>query len=126
MTTPNVDINIAMPYGYTVGGAVDQLWQPRIDGNGSNIDLVEGPCRVMASWAGPEEARLVLVRDGNRTTLDTIEKKAGGVAQFSDGHRRRCQGRPGTPRNVTPHHDRCDRHHRGVPGGLHRVAQAVV
>lgn len=125
MTTPNVEI--AMPYGYTVGGAPDMYWLTRADGSTANVDLVPGPCRVMASWAGPERASFVLLHaNGGKSVLDTIEKKAGGVTQFSDGYRRRCQGRPGTSRSFSPHHDRRDRHHRGVPGGIHRVAQAVV
>ena len=74
MTTPN----IVMPYGYTVGGAKDMHWLTSVTGTSANIDLVEGPCRVVASWAGPESVALTLIRGGERTTLDTIEKKAGG------------------------------------------------
>lgn len=121
MSTP-VDLNIVMPYGYTVGGSKDYSWLTRVDGRSANIDLVPGPCRVVASWAGPEKVTLNLVRGNERIALDTIPEKAGGVAQFSDGHRRRYRGRPGASRSVTPHHDRRDRNHRGVPGGGHRVA----
>lgn len=77
MTTPNVEI--AMPYGYTVGGAPDMYWLTRADGSTANVDLVPGPCRVMASWAGPERASFVLLHaNGGKSVLDTIEKKAGG------------------------------------------------
>lgn len=77
MSTP-VDLNIVMPYGYTVGGRLDAVWQGRVDGGGAHVDLPEGPCRVMASWSGPEKAALTLVNPDKRTVLAEIPAQAGG------------------------------------------------
>lgn len=77
MSTP-IDLNVVMPYGYTVGRVLDMVWQARVDGGGAHIDLPEGPCRVMASWAGPEKAVLALVTPGARTVLAEIPAQKGG------------------------------------------------
>lgn len=80
MTTPS----FVMPYGQTVGGAKGMHWLTSVTGTSANVDLPEGPCRVVASWAGPEQADLVLLRaNGGKSTLDTIEKKAGGGSRNS-------------------------------------------
>ena len=116
-------IDIVMPYGYTVGGAKDSAWLTRVDGSTANVALKEGPCRVVASWAGPERVDLNLIRGSERITLDTIPAKAGGVTQFKDGYCRRYQGRRGTSRSVTSYYNRRNRHHRGLPARLNRVAR---
>lgn len=82
MSTP-VDLNIVMPYGYTVGGRLDAVWQGRVDGGGAHVDLPEGPCRVMASWSGPEKAALTLVNPDKRTVLAEIPAQAGGGSRNS-------------------------------------------
>lgn len=82
MSTP-IDLNVVMPYGYTVGKVLDMVWQARVDGGGSHIDLPEGPCRVMASWAGPERAVLALVTPEKRTVLAEIPAQAGGGSRTS-------------------------------------------
>lgn len=76
MSTPLVDI--PLPYGYTVGGEPGKGYQSPVDGSSYNIPLKPGPCRVMASWSGPERADFILYRNGQSTVLDTIPEKAGG------------------------------------------------
>lgn len=122
MTTPS----FVMPYGRTVGGAKGMYWLTSVTGASANIDLPEGPCRVMASWAGPEAVDLTLLRGDERITLDTIEKKAGGDSQFADGHGRRYQGRPGAPRGFASHYNGRDRHYRGLPHPIRLASPAVV
>lgn len=115
-----------MPYGVTVGGSEGNSWQPRLDGGGSSIALPEGPCRVMGSWAGPEEAALILVKPDERVRLDTIPAQAGGGTLVSDCHRRRCQGRPAAPGNQTAHYNQRDGHSRGLPSANPLTPRAVV
>ena len=67
-----------MPYGYTVGGELNATWQGRMDGKGAHVHLPEGPCRVSASWSGPEKAVLSLVRPDERVVLAEIPAQAGG------------------------------------------------
>ena len=108
MSTP-VDLNIVMPYGYTVGGEKDYAWLTRMDSNSANIDLVPGPCRVVASWAGPEKVTLNLVRGGERIELDTIPAKAGGGSRNSrmvtvgaiEGDQVRLEASPRTTTDAT-------------------------
>ena len=116
---------VAMPYGVTVGGSAGNVWQPRLDGGGSSIDLPEGPCRVMGSWAGPEEAALMLVKPDGRVRLDTIPAQAGGGTLVSGCHRRRCQGRTGTPGNRPANYNRRDGHYRGLPSANSLTSRAV-
>lgn len=123
MTTPS----FVMPYGHTVGGAKDMHWLTSVTGTSANVDLPEGPCRVVASWAGPEQADLVLLHsNGGKSTLDTIEKKAGGVSHFSDGHSGRYQGRPSAPRGFASHYNGRYRHYRGLPHPVRLTSGAVV
>ena len=81
MSTPLVDI--PLPYGYTVGGEPGKGYQSPVDGSSYNIPLKPGPCRVMASWSGPERADFILYRNGQSTVLDTIPEKAGGGSRNS-------------------------------------------
>lgn len=78
MSTPLVDI--PLPYGVTVESEQgDRMMKtigndPRV-GNIS-LGLTAGPCRVAASYRGPEEAVLQLVNGNSVTQLATIP--AGG------------------------------------------------
>lgn len=77
MSTP-VDLNIAMPYGVTVEGAGSRNARIVTESAQSNSDfalkLPDGPCRVAASWDGPESVRLVHTGHGYPVTIP-----AGGV-----------------------------------------------
>lgn len=79
MSTP-VDLNIVMPYGVTVES--DGSRNARIVTNSaqtsSNIalKLPDGPCRVAASWDGPEAVRLVHTGHGYPVTIPA----GGGIA----------------------------------------------
>lgn len=64
MTSPSVDIlNGALPYGVTVEGKGNRNAEivTESDFKNSNValKLPDGPCRVAASWDGPEAVRLV-------------------------------------------------------------------
>lgn len=79
MTTP---VDIVMPYGVTVVG--DGSNYPAIDGDhprkvtGSSIELTPGPCKVSASWEGPDRAILQVSNGGKTRSLATIPEKTGG------------------------------------------------
>lgn len=75
--------SFVMPYGYTVGGKLNATWQGRMDGKGAHVHLPEGPCRVSASWSGPEKAVLSLVRPDERVVLAEIPAQAGGGPRSS-------------------------------------------
>lgn len=82
MTTPSVDLNIVMPYGVTVEGDGDV--KPRIvtripkASENDNLALPNGPCRVAASWEGPETVHLYVYAPG-RGTFKKGTIPAGGV-----------------------------------------------
>ena len=87
MTTPNV--NIVMPYGVTVEGdgksrlAVPVTSSSRASSSTGRVSLPAGPCRIAASWNGPESVRLGLAGVGYPLTIP-----AGGGVPFHDGSRR--------------------------------------
>lgn len=76
MTTPN----IVMPYGVTVESSGDRNAQIVTNSAqaSSNIalKLPDGPCRVAASWDGPESVRLVHSGHGY-----PVEIPAGGIGK---------------------------------------------
>lgn len=64
MTSPSVDIlNGALPYGVTVEGKEQRNAEIITESDYKNSNLAlklpDGPCRVAASWDGPESVRLV-------------------------------------------------------------------
>ena len=73
MSTP-VDLNIAMPYGVTVEGdgqsrkAVPVTKSSKVD-SGNRLRLTSGPCRIAASWSGPEEVRVTIFGVGYPLTI---------------------------------------------------------
>lgn len=79
MSTP-VDLNIVMPYGVTVESAGSRNAQIVTNSAqaSSNIalKLPDGPCRVAASWDGPEAVRLVHTGHGYPVTIPA----GGGIA----------------------------------------------
>ena len=119
--------SFVMPYGYTVGGKLNATWQGRMDGKGAHVHLPEGPCRVSASWSGPEKAVLSLVRPDERVVLAEIPAQAGGGAsQLTHGHHRRCQGRQGTPGMLPAHHDHSDRNRGSLACPSRRLTPKAV
>lgn len=124
MSTP-VDLNIVMPYGVTVEGNGSR--NARIVTNSAQassdiaLKLPDGPCRVAASWDGPEAVRLVHTGHGYPVTIP-----AGGVS-LRDGCYRRYEGRNDLPaeRFVFATRGGRARHHRGLPAQL-RVAHRAV
>lgn len=121
MSTP-VDLNIVMPYGVTVES--DGSRNARIVTNSAQtssdiaLKLPDGPCRVAASWDGPEAVRLVHTGHGYPVTIP-----AGGVS-LRDGRYRSDEGRNDLPAKRVKHYARQGRarHYRGLPAQL-RVAQ---
>ena len=85
MSTPLVDI--PLPYGVTVESEQgDRMMKtigndPRV-GNIS-LGLTAGPCRVAASYRGPEEAVLQLVNGNSVTQLATIPAGGGHAPSWS-------------------------------------------
>lgn len=79
MSTP-VDLNIVMPYGVTVDGAGSR--NARIVTNSTQassdiaLKLPDGPCRVAASWDGPESVRLTHQGHGYPVVIPA----GGGIA----------------------------------------------
>ena len=122
MSTPIVDI--PLPYGVTVEGAGSR--NARIVTNSAQtssdiaLKLPDGPCRVAASWDGPESVRLVHSGHGYPVVIP-----AGGVPLW-DGCYRRYEGRNNLPAELVKFATRGGRarHHRGLPGGGRRVAPA--
>lgn len=84
MTTPSVDLNIAMPYGVTVEGDGDV--KPRIvtrspkASENDNLALPNGPCRVTASWEGSETVHLYVYVPGRGTFRRGTIPAGGGCA----------------------------------------------
>ena len=82
MTTPEVDLNIVMPYGVTVRGT--GFSNPAIVGNHPRkvtnvaLGLVPGPCRVSASWEGPESVGLFVQNKETGTSRQIGVISAGG------------------------------------------------
>lgn len=85
MTTPEVDLNIVMPYGVTVRGT--GFSNPAIVGNHPRkvtnvaLGLVPGPCRVSASWEGPESVGLFVQNKETGTSRQIGVISAGGGAR---------------------------------------------
>ena len=120
MTTPSVDLSIVMPYGVTVQGSDSQLI-PQIVGNhpkrrdSAALYLTPGPCRISASWSGPEEMRLMLNGKNGAKRILTIPAQSGGgghAPRWSHGEhstanpstcKQRAAGSPGR----TPALSRC-------------------
>lgn len=128
MTTPSVDLNIAMPYGVTVQG--DGSNYPSIVGEhskkatNSSISLPAGPCRVAASWEGPDNISLQVVSGGKMRKLANLPEKAGGGAHCH-GHRRRSR-RGSNPSLRIEAHARGHGHLGGLPAQLRVAIKAVV
>lgn len=125
MSTP-VDLNIVMPYGVTVEG--DGSRNARIVTNSAQsssdfaLKLPDGPCRVAASWDGPEAVRLVHTGHGYPVTIP-----AGGVS-LRDGCYRRDERRNNLPAEHLVFATRGGRarHHRGVPAQLRIATRKAV
>lgn len=125
MTTPNVDINIVMPYGVTVEGNGSKFAPPtkphsqRVGTTG--IALPDGPCLVKATWDSNPVDIDVRVLDSTSSIVRKIGTlKTGGVCHGHGG----CEG--GLVYSVARQKHfaaRHDRNHRGLPGGVHRVAR---
>ena len=116
MTSPSVDIlNGALPYGVTVEGKGQRNAEiiTESDYKNSNValKLPDGPCRVAASWDGPESVRLVHSGHGYPVVIP-----AGGVS-FWDGYARRYNRGDSFPaeRFFRTPRTRWPRHNRGVP-----------
>lgn len=117
MTTPSVDLNIAMPYGVTVRSTGTAI--PTIVGkhpkqnNGVSLKLPAGPCRIAASWEGAEEMRLVVQNQGEATSRTVATIPGGGGYTFRHGLRRGHRGRFGV--SLRGEINRSYRHYRGLP-----------
>ena len=127
MTTPSVDLNIAMPYGVTVQGS-DGVLIPTVVGahpkkrGMEGLTLTPGPCRISASWSGPEEMRLILNTKAGLKRLLTIPAQSGGGVALSDGHLGSARRRVRLYANRQRETRRSQyRHHRDLPTQL-RVA----
>ena len=125
MSTP-VDLNIVMPYGVTVEGdgqsrkAMPVTKSSKVD-SGNRLRLTSGPCRIAASWSGPEEVRVTIFGVGYPLTIP-----AGGGVSFCDGVSRRESGRRDLlgeccRRSASEGHSR---HSRSVPARLRVAATA--
>ena len=83
MSTP-VDLNIVMPYGVTVEGDGSRNARIVTESTQSNSDfalkLPDGPCRVAASWDGPESVRLVHTGHGYPVTIPAGGGYRSGMA----------------------------------------------
>lgn len=79
MSTP-VDLNIVMPYGVTVEGAGSRNARIVTESTQASSDIAlklpDGPCRVAASWDGPESVRLVHTGHGYPVKIPA----GGGIA----------------------------------------------
>ena len=115
MTTPEVDLNIVMPYGVTVRGT--GFSNPAIVGNHPRkvtnvaLGLVPGPCRVSASWEGPESVGLFV------QNKETGTSRQIGVISAGGGTVRHGVHRGGRGRLGVPHRSEINRNHRNI-GGL--------
>ena len=104
MSTP-VDLNIVMPYGVTVEGTGSR--NARIVTNSAQtssdiaLKLPDGPCRVAASWDGPEAVRLVHTGHGYPVTIPA----GGGIAPGWPLSARR-RAKRSTCRTLRPRHSR--------------------
>lgn len=122
MTTPS----FVMPYGVTVEGTGDrnaQIVTESAQANSSfSLKLPHGPCRVAASWDGPESVRLVHTGHGYPVVIP-----AGGGVSLRDGRYRRDEGRNALPAKRVKFAARqgWTRHHRGLPHTI-RLARRVV
>lgn len=100
MTTPNVDINIVMPYGVTVEGNGSKFAPPtkphsqRVGTTG--IALPDGPCLVKATWdSNPVDIdvrvldstssivrKIGTLKTGGGSVMVTVGAKAGWFIQL--------------------------------------------
>lgn len=127
MSTP-VDLNIVMPYGATVVGAGSRI--PLITGPAPNkrdaaaLNLTPGPCRIAASWSGPDALDICVMTEGAAAATVVGQIPAGGGTTFDDGSLRGDSKTVGLSagRLRREARSRCHRHHRGLPDGVHRVA----
>ena len=117
--------SFVMPYGVTVEGTGDrnaQIVTESAQANSSfSLKLPDGPCRVAASWDGPESVRLVHTGHGYPVVIP-----AGGVS-LRDGCHRRDEGRNALPAKRVKHCARQGwaRHHRGLPNTSRLIFGAV-
>ena len=129
MTTPSVDLNIAMPYGVTVEGNGGR--SPVIVGdhpkknNDVSLNVTPGPVRIAASWSGPESMQVMVdnTATGESRVVATLPENGGGSTlchgcSRSGQKTARLSGRRQRTRTLVERH----RHHRGVPAQL-RVAR---
>ena len=83
MTSPSVDLDLAgvMPYGVTVEGKGNRNAEIVTESSFKNsnvaLKLPDGPCRVVASWDGPEAVRLVHTGHGYPVVIPA----GGGIAR---------------------------------------------
>ena len=128
MSTP-VDLNIVMPYGVTVEGAGSRNARIVTESAQTSSDIAlklpDGPCRVAASWDGPESVRLVHTGHGY-----PVKIPAGGGVSLRDGRYRRDEGRNDLPAKhfVFATRGGRARHYRGLPAQLrvaHRAGAVV-
>lgn len=120
---------VVMPYGVTVE-ATGEGRSPRVVTksphveNGLRVVLPDGPCRVAASWDGPESVRLTHAGHGYPVIIP-----AGGVP-LRDCHYRRDRRGNRLPRKRVKRAAQGGRarHYRGLSDGGRRVAarKAVV
>lgn len=129
MTSPSVDLDLAgvMPYGVTVEGKGNRNAEIVTESSFKNsnvaLKLPDGPCRVVASWDGPETVRLVHTGHGYPVVIP-----AGGGESFGDGRAWRHCGRNNLPAErffLTPR-KRWPRNNRSVPTPAALTAEAVV
>lgn len=120
MTTPS----FVMPYGVTVEASGEERSARAVTDsshvkNGIRVVLPDGPCRVAASWDGPESVRLVHAGHGYPVVIP-----AGGGVSLRDGRYRCYEGRiylPGEQRKIATRQGWA-RHNRGLSSRLNRVA----
>ena len=125
MSTP-VDLNIVMPYGVTVEGkdavktriVTDSTYASEYD----NLRLPVGPCRVSASWEGPETVHLYVYSPG-RGTFRKGTIPAGGGALHHGSYRSHGKRVGLSPRRYYAS-CRHSRHTGGLPTQL-RVATTI-
>lgn len=121
-------LDFPMPYGVTVEGDGVNRTAQVIVGNrhvvrDSFVRLPDGPCRVAASWDGPQSVRLVHAGHGYPVVIP-----AGGGVSLWDGHDwRDCGGGA-----LLGKHGQCSfgearpRHYRGVSNPHLAPARVVV
>ena len=84
MTSPSVGLDGIMPYGVTVEGTGNRNAEIVTESKFRNSDvaltLPDGPCRVAASWDGPESVRLVHSGHGYPVVLQAGEGNRSGTA----------------------------------------------